>query len=146
MNLHKRFTLSLGLVALLGITAVGASAETVMKGTFSLPVEAYWGNTRLPAGGYTLALNKEVTGINTVVVRGDGVAATFIAPAGPEEISTRSCLKVDEINGAYVIRELDAGSLGKSYKFGVTKAVRNMTLRGSAGQPVAVPVSDNGGL
>ena len=42
MNLHKGFALSLAVVTLLGLTAVGANAETVTGGTFTLPVQAYW--------------------------------------------------------------------------------------------------------
>ena len=76
-----------------------------------------------------------------IFLRGDGVAAIFVAPAGSEEISGHSRLKVDDVNGTYVIRELDAGQLAGSFKFGVSKTVRNLTLRGGARQPVTVPVA-----
>ena len=81
-----------------------------------------------------------------IFLRGDGVAAIFVAPAGSEEISGHSRLKVDDVNGTYVIRELDAGPIGRSYRFGVSKTVRNLTLRGAATQPVTVPVSATAGL
>ena len=146
MNLQKRIALSLALVTLLGLTAAGARAETVMRGTFSLPEQAYWGDTLLPAGNYTLSVAKELSGTNFISVRGEGIVATLMAPAGAGDASAGTYLKVDEINGAYVIRELDSSFLGKSYHFAVSKAVRNMTLRGSVAQPVSIPVSANAGL
>jgi len=146
VNLRKRIALSLALVTLLGLTAPGASAETFSKGTFSLPVQAYWGDTLLPAGDYTLSLNRELTGIDLVMVRGEGMSATILAPAGAAGMSVCSCLKLDDISGTYVIRELGAGVNGREYRFALSKTVHNLTLRGSVSQPVTVPVSSVAGL
>jgi len=141
VNLHKRFALTLALVTLLGLTAAGASAETITKATFTLPAQAYWNDILLAPGEYTLSLDRNLSGIELVSIRGEGVAARFVVPAGSEEISGHSCLKVDDFNGTSVIRELDAGPVGRAYRFRVSKTVRNLTLRGDAAQPVAVPVS-----
>lgn len=146
MNLHKGFALSLALLTLLGLTAAGASAETVSGGSFTLPVQAYWGNSLLPAGDYTLSLDRESSGIDLVFVRGEGISAMIMAPAGAAGMSTCSCLKVDEISGAYVIREFDAGVNGRSYNFAVSKAVRKMALSGSVTRPATVPVSAAAGF
>ena len=141
MNLHKRFALSLALVALLGLTAAGASAQTVTKATFTLPVQAYWNSVLMPAGDYTLSLDRSVSGLEMVFLRGEGVHAVFFTPAGSDDSSGHSFLKIDGLNGTYVVREFDEGPHGRSYQFGVAKAVRNLTLRGAAPQPVTVPVS-----
>jgi hypothetical protein len=146
VNLHKRFALSLALVALLGLAAAAASAQTITKATFTLPAPAYWNNTLLQAGDYTLSLDRTNSGVEVVYLRGEGIAAAFFTPAGSEESSGHSCLRVDDVNGTYVIREFDEGPLGRSYRFGVPKAVRNLTLRGAARQPVTVPVSAAAGL
>lgn len=146
MNLHKRFALTLALVTLLGLTAAGASAETITKGTFTLPAQAYWNDVLLQPGEYTLSLDRGISGVELASIRGEGVAAMLVVPAGSDEISGHSCLKVDNLNGTYVIREFDAGMIGKSYRFAVSKAVRNLTLRGAATQPVTVPVSAAAGL
>lgn len=145
MNLHKRFALTLALVALLGLTAAAASADTITKGSFTLPAQAYWNDTLLQPGEYTLSLDRSISGVELVNLRGEGVAATFLTQSGSEEKSEHSCLKLDDVNGTYVVRELDAGPIGRSYRFGVAKAVRNLTLRG-AGQPVTVPVSASAGF
>lgn len=141
MNLHKRFALTLALVTLLALTATGASAETIAKGTFTLPAQAYWNNTLLQPGEYNLSLERGLSGVELVSIRGEGVAAIFIAPVGAAETSGHSCLKVDEVNGTYVVREFDAGPIGTSYRFGVSKAVRSLKLRGAATQPAGVPIS-----
>jgi len=146
VNLHKRFALTLALVTLLGLTAAGASAETTIKGTFTLPAQAYWNSTLLQPGDYTVSLDRSISGVELVNLRGEGIAATFITPAGSEESSGRSCLKLDDVNGTYVIRELDAGPLGRSYRFGVSKQVRNLTLRGDAMQPATIPISAAAGF
>ena len=144
MNLRKRFAISLSLFALAGLAATAANAQTVLRGDFTLAEQAYWCNTLLPAGGYTLSLVRQPSGINMVFVKGEGLEATFMAPSNAEEVSERSVLKVDEINGTRVIRELDAGFLGKSYRFAVSKAVREMTLSGSIAKPLTVALESKG--
>ena len=141
MNLQKRFALTLALVALLGLTAAGASAQTITKGTFTLPAQAYWNDILLQPGEYTLSLDRGISGAELVSIRGEGFAAMLLAPAGTDESSGHSCLRLDAVNGTYVIRELDAGRLAGSFKFGVSKKASNRTLRGSATQPVTVPVA-----
>lgn len=141
MNLHKRFALTLALVTLLGLTAAGASAETITKATFTLPVQAYWNNTLLQPGDYTLSLDRANSGVELIYLRGEGITAMFFTPAGSAESSGHSSLKVDDVNGTYVIREFDEGPLGRSYRFGMSKAIRNLTLCGAATQSVTVPVS-----
>ena len=145
MNSHKRIALSLALVALLGLTAAAASAETVTKATFTLPAQAYWNDTLLQPGVYTLSLDRGISWVDLVSLRGEGIAATFVSAARSEQRSGHSCLRVEDVNGTYVIRELDAGLIGRSYRFGVPKSVRNVALRSAAKPPTTVPVSAAGG-
>lgn len=144
MNLQKRFALTLALVTLSALTAARAGAETITNATFTLPAQAYWNDTLLQPGEYSVSLQRTLSGADLVSVRGQGVAAMFIAPAGAVETSGHSHLLADEVNGTYVIRELDAGPHGRSYRFAVSKAVRNLTLRGQT-HPVTVPVSASAG-
>jgi hypothetical protein len=146
MNLQKRFALSLATVALLGLTAAGAGASTIAKGTFTLPEQAYWNNTLLEPGEYTLSLERNLSGIEMLHLQGENIAATFVIPIGSEETAGHSCLKLDNFNGTYVIRELDASLIGRSYRFGVSKTVRELTMRGAVAQPVSVPLSAAAGL
>jgi hypothetical protein len=146
MNLQKRFALSLATVAILGLTAAGASASTIAKATFTLPAQAYWNSTLLQPGEYTLSVERNLSGIELLHLQGENLYATFVIPVGVEETAGHSCLKMDDFNGTYVIRELDESQIGRSYRFGVSKAVQNLTLRGATSQPVSVPLSAAAGL
>lgn len=146
MNLHKRFALTLALVPILGLTAGGASAQTVTRATFTLPVQAYWNDIMLQPGAYTLLLDRTSSGVELLNIRGENTAKTFFTPAGSRESAGRSCLKLEDISGTYVIREFDEGPIGRSYKFDVPKKVRNLTLSGAVTHPLTVPVTAAVGL
>ena len=144
MNLQKRLAFTLAAAALFGLTAVAASAATITKGTFTLPAQAYWNDNLLQPGEYSLSLDRSATGAELVTVRGEGMAAVILVQVASQASSGHSCLKADEVDGTYVIRELDAGTSTGSYQFGVSKAARNLTLRGAAGRPVTVAVAAAG--
>jgi hypothetical protein len=146
MNGRKHFSIGLALLGLaLGFTTVRANAQPVLKGSFELPTATYWGNTLLQPGQYTIWMSTEVRDLAHVPVvhlNGQGVNATFLAIARPEKESGRNYLDVANIDGTYVIRAFDAGVLGESFTFGVTKNVKNKALRASAEVPgMAIPVS-----
>ena len=138
----QRFAQSFALVAVLGLTAAAASAQTGFRGKFELPAQAYWNNTLLPAGDYTLAVDYTPTGVSLFTVRGDGIKGTFLASgSGSEEGSGKNVLKLESVNGTYVIRALDSGSLNTSYKFAVAKSVKQVAFSGQAQPPVTVAVN-----
>ena len=146
MNVRKHLTIGLALVGLaLGLTTVQANAQPVLKGTFELPAAAYWGNTLLQPGQYTIWMSTEMRDmahVPAIHLSGEGVNATFLAIAKPDKESGRNYLDVANIDGTYVIRAFDAGSIGESFAFGVTRNVRNKALRASAELPgIAVPVA-----
>ena len=143
MNFKRRCALTLACMTLIALTAVGASAETIQKGTFTLPAQTYWNDVLLQPGEYTFSLDRGISGAELVSLRSEGFTATLVVPAGAGETSGHDCLKLDDVNGTYVIRELDAG---RSYRFGVSKAVRNLPLRGANPQPTTVPISSVAGL
>ncbi|HTT64163.1 MAG TPA: hypothetical protein VMG35_20065 [Bryobacteraceae bacterium] len=139
--------LQLTLLTLLGLTAAGASAQTALKGSFELPVQAYWNNTSLPAGEYKLSVVMESPQLSLISVRGEGVATTFLAYAGGrEETSSTSVLRLESVNGAYVIRQLDSSILRRLYKFPASKSARETALSGTASPAMVVPVSSGSGF
>ena len=146
MNTRKHLTIGLALIALaLGLTAVQAKAEPVLKGTFELPAAAYIGDTLLQPGQYSIWMSIEehdLAHVPVIHVSGEGIEKTFFAIARPEVESGRNYLEVSDIDGTYVVRAFDAGLIGKSFAFGVTKAVRSKALRASTGTDiVVVPVA-----
>jgi len=136
---------SLALAGLaLGLTTTQARAEPVLRGTFELPAAAYLGNTLLQPGQYTIWMSTEVRDVMHVpVIRvsGEGISATFLAIARPDKQSGRNYLEIANVDGTYVIRAFDAGMIGESFAFGVTKNVKNKALRASAEPAIALPVA-----
>lgn len=149
MNIRKHLTIGSALVALaLGLTTVKANAEPVLKGTFELPTAAYWGNTLLQPGQYTLWMNAEVHSLQHVPIlhlTGEGVNLSFLTVARPDE-SKSNYLEMANIDGTYVVRAFDAGIIGQSFKFAVTKSVKAKALRASANPVITVPVSSGAGF
>jgi hypothetical protein len=145
MNIRKYVTMGLALGALaLGLTAVPARAEAVLKGSFELPTAAYWGDTLLQPGQYTIWMSMEMHDVGRVPVihvSGEGISKTFLSVARPEAESARNALQIADINGTYVVRSFDAGLIGESFAFSVTKSVKDHALRASAGPAIALPVS-----
>ena len=145
MNVRKHLTISLALTGLaLGLITVKANAQQGLKGTFELAEATYWGNTLLQPGRYTISMSTEASDISRVpVIRlsGEGVNAAFLAIATPAHESGRNYLDIVNIDGTYVVRAFDAGSIGESFAFGVTKSVKNKALRASAEPAIALPVS-----
>ena len=145
MNIRKEMTISLALTAFaLGLTTTQANAQPVLKGTFELPAAAYWGDTLLQPGQYTISMSTDVhelAHVPAIHISGEGVTKTFLTVSKPNEGSGRSYLKIANIEGTYVVRTFSAGLLGRSFAFAVTKSVRNKALRASAEPAMAVPVS-----
>jgi hypothetical protein len=146
MNGRKHFTIGLALIGLaLGLTAARANAQTALKGTFDLPAAAYWGDTLLQPGEYTVSMSTQAQAsaqVPVIHISGEGINATFLAVATPGKESGRNYLDVANIDGTYVIRALDAGSIGETFAFSVTKNVKNKALRASVEPAIAIPVSE----
>ena len=147
MKLNKHFiaTLALGAIAL-SMTASRAAADQIYKGSFTLPVEAYWGSTLLQPGEYTITMDSDTARASLIYLRGEGLHITLLAGPVTPHASERSLLRLEDDNGAYVVRQLQAGSLGKIFGFGIPKVVRARENRAATGTPVSVPVAANGGF
>jgi len=141
MNLQKSLTLSLALVTLLGLAAAGASAQTISKGSFTLPEDAYWENSLLPAGQYSIVFDRNTGGSGLISLRGEGVAVRFLAPAGYLVTSSRGRLKLEEVSGTYYVREFDDSVFGRAFRFSLPKAARQVATSAGVRQTVTVPVS-----
>ncbi len=146
MNFTKPFAIAIGLITLVGLTAAGAGATTITKGAFTLPAQTYWNDTLLQPGDYTFTVDRTLSGVEMVHLRGEGVNATLMTQAGALDASGHSHLGIDEVSGTYVVREFEVSPSAKTYRFGVSKTVRNLTLRGDARQTITVPVTTAAGM
>ncbi|MBZ5596106.1 MAG: hypothetical protein LAP39_28005 [Acidobacteriia bacterium] len=146
MKYAKYGTLVLMLAFVIGITTPRAAAQEVFKGTFNLTTEAYWGKTLLHPGQYSIAMSLDQTqGARLVRLTGEGVQASILTGTGyPREISARSTLRLEQINGVNVVRHLDAGIVGQSYVFAVAKNAGMRVERASAPSQTTVPIATSG--
>jgi hypothetical protein len=71
-NRKRLACISVALIAVSG-AGNGASAQSAYRGKFDLPFEARWGQTVLPPGQYSFALDRNAVG-GMVRVRGEGGA------------------------------------------------------------------------
>ena len=144
MNVRNYLTTGLALTVLaLGFTARHANAEPVLKGSFELPAAVYWGDTLLQPGEYTIWMSTEVRDLSRVPlihISGEGVSVNFLAIARPERETGRNVHEIADINGTQVVRAFDAGLLGESFGFGVTKTVKGKALRASVDPSTTVEV------
>lgn len=133
----------LTLALVMGFTTPRAAAQEQFTGNFTLTTEAYWGATLLPPGDYSIAVSLgKASSVHEVRVTGEGVRASILAgPVVDEKISDRNALELQQINGVYVIRQLDAGIAGESYRFLVAKNARAHAEQASTASRMTVPVS-----
>jgi len=150
MNIRKHISTGLALAALaLGLTAVKANAEPILRGTFELPAAAYFGDKLLQPGQYTIWMSSETRDISNVPVvhlTGEGVNIAYLAIARPAAESKHNFLDVQNVAGTYVIEAFDAGTIGETFSFGVTRNVKSKALRASVEPAMAVPVLSASGF
>jgi len=142
MRYAKYGFIVLTLALVIGFSAPRAAAQEQFTGNFTLTTEAYWGGTLLPPGDYSIAVSLDKTMVHEVRVKGEGIRASILTvPISTEPVSDRNKLELDAINGVYVIRQLDAGLVGQSYRFVVSKNARAHAEQVSAASHVTVPVA-----
>jgi len=142
MKYAKYGFLVLTLALVMGFNAQPAAAQQAFTGHFTLPAEAYWGATLLPPGEYSLIAKVDQTStIHEVTVKGDGIRTSILTcNMLTKPVSNHSVLELEQINGVNVIRQLDAGLVGESFRFAVAKQARASAERASAAPVKSVPV------
>jgi len=147
MKYAKYGTIVLMLALFVGFSTPQAAAQQAFTGSFDLPAEAYWGSTLLAPGHYTIRVSLDPTKqVHSVGLQGDDRRVFFLSgPPTPDRVSDRNVLRIENINGVNVVRHLDAGLLGQSYVFPVSKNARTNVQRAStSSQTIVVPVAAGG--
>lgn len=147
MKYAKYATMVLMLALIVGFSTPQAAAQQGFQGSFDLPTEAYLGPTLLPAGHYRITMNPDPTqNVRLVRVVSEDLQAFVLVGSGtPEDISEKNSLQLENRNGVYVVRHLQAGLVGRSYTFMVSKNARMTVQQASnASAPVAVPIATSG--
>ncbi len=125
-------------LALLTLGVTGAKAQSLrlsdFAGTFTLPFEAQWGRTTLPAGEYDLYYGQPSAGGHLMVeVRGKekGSPHVFILPQGINDASTtHSALVCVREGDAGIVRVLEMPEIGQSASFAMPRGTQLMAHKG----------------
>jgi hypothetical protein len=128
-----KFLNQLALVALALCFAAGlGKAQNAYEGTFTLPFEARWAGTVLPAGDYTISM-RSARAPYLLFVRGEGKSVMILANGAAEkQLSDDSKLILVDADGTETIANLEAGQLGLTLDYSVPKSnIKHMA--GSAG-------------
>ncbi len=111
----RRLSLAAGVVAIL--LAAGAARAEKHRGTFTLPVEVYWGQATLPPGDYTFVLD---TGKSSCLatIRGEKTAVMVMPAQGTEIIkSGKSALILIREGNRGFVRQLRLVEAGQAFNY-----------------------------
>jgi hypothetical protein len=129
-------------LALLLSTGIG-KAQNDYEGKFTLPFEARWGGTVLPAGDYTISMRWAAEPYLFLVRREGRTAIIMAHGTSMKTVSNDSHLTVLNTGGNQAITELAAGQLGLTFSYAPPKMRKTTEARLHA--PMQnVPVSPTG--
>jgi hypothetical protein len=110
-----KWTLSAALLA----AGVAAAQSPSYKGTFTLPVEARFGNTTLEPGTYSISALGNAQGIR---VTGDRQSVSVLSAAYDlTKEGDKSKIVLVSTDDGYALRSFESESMGRSMRFVVTK-------------------------
>jgi len=108
-------------------SAVPASAQLACKGSFTLSHEVRWQNATLPAGDYTFEM-QSLASPSRITVKGPN-GYQFITAAVANEIkSDQSMLIIEHRGSRSTIAELRLSSIGRSFRYAVPKAPKDVEV------------------
>jgi hypothetical protein len=107
-------------------SATPASAQ-VVRGSFTIKHEVRWQNATLPPGDYTFEM-KSLALPATITVKGAHGSQFVSAIVANEDASGQSMLIVENRGGASAIRELHLAAIGRSLRYAVPKAPKEVEL------------------
>ena len=108
-------------------SATPASAQAVVKGSFTLTHEVRWQNATLPAGDYTFEM-KSLAAPSTIIVKGPDGYQFIAANVADENAGEQSMLIVENRGSGSAISELRLAAIGRSLRYSVPKAPKEVDL------------------
>jgi hypothetical protein len=115
---------------LVGIAPQVGAQSLNYHGTFTLPVEARFGNVVLQPGTYDIRTMEGAKGIR---ISGDRKEVTILAArAEAKDETEKNKMILVESNGGYALQSFESGSMAKSLRFFVGKSSRGTAERAAA--------------
>lgn len=128
MKALRNGMLTIAALALVGIFASPANAQSKATGSFTLPFEAKWGNAVLPEGDYTFTVQSATPSTYLVTFAAKGIRGETILARkdrGPD-VSSRNMLVAVRSGGKYRIRTLHLAFANLIVDFPVPKEKRTL--------------------
>ena len=107
-------------------SAVPASAQLV-KGSFTLSQEVRWQNATLPPGDYTFEM-QSLASPSHITVKGPNGYQFITAAVANETKSDQSMLIIEHRGSRSTIAELRLSSIGRSFRYAVPKAPKDVEV------------------
>ncbi len=113
MSRYKISMRILPVLVLLSAATLARAQAPVAKGSFTLPMQARWGDLALAPGNYTFVIPRDLTSPERVEVRRDGKFVGYVLTATRDESkSSESSMELQISGDTYAVSELrikDAG-------------------------------------
>ncbi|MCU1243585.1 MAG: hypothetical protein JWO71_4311 [Candidatus Acidoferrum typicum] len=116
-------------VALVAVcaSAIPASAQLVCKGSFTLSHEVRWQSATLPAGDYTFEM-RSLASPSQITLKGPNGYQVITAAVANETKSDQSMLIIENRGNRSTIAELRLSSIGRSLRYSVPKAPKDVEV------------------
>ena len=140
----KKATLTFLKLAVAAAIAVGASggpasAQSLVKGTFTLPYEVRWGHAVLPAGHYSITIDEARRPALVKTLGGEGRAFVMAQAVGDAMKDQPSALIITNVENQRVVRTFNWREGNQSFVYQpLTKAERRELARTSAVETVPI--------
>ena len=108
-------------------SAIPASAQAPVKGSFTLSHEVRWQNATLPAGDYTFEM-KSLAAPSIIIVKGPNGYQFISALVANENAGEQNMLIVENRGRGSTIRELRLAAIGRSLCYSVPKAPKDVEI------------------
>ncbi|HUL75912.1 MAG TPA: hypothetical protein VL691_01505 [Vicinamibacteria bacterium] len=134
-SLGRRFALA---VALAGLSAGAAQAQSFYSGRLTLPFEVRWGGATLPAGEYSLSMNSIKGPLNVIDADGRVRVLVYGIPDPPLKTQPTSLL-ITRDGRDRTVRSFNCPAWGRKFVYKpFTRAERDMLASGEQAETVAV--------
>jgi len=103
------------------VSVIPVSAQSAVKGSFTLPHEVQWQGATLPAGDYTFDMKSLGTPAR-IIIHGPNGFRFITALVADEKSSERSMLLVQQRGGKSVVSDLYLAEVGRCLRYAVPKS------------------------
>jgi hypothetical protein len=123
---NRLFVIAAFATAAVFASAVPASAQSALKGSFTLSHQVRWQNATLPAGNYTFEMKSLAD--PTLILRGPHGSQFIPALVADVKSTDMSMLIVENRGNESFVRELRVAPIGRSLRYSVPKAAKDVEL------------------